>query len=177
MTKIISIASISGGGKTTLIEALKKVLPKSRSLHFDEYNFDENIDYVKWITSSGNYNDWDLTRLKNDIKSLIDKSDFDYILLDYPFAYKNDLIQPYIDLAVYIDTPLDVALARRIIRDMKNASSDEIREYVGSYAMHERPIYQFMIDTIPQSSDYIVDGTQTLDEIVKQILELLSIKN
>ena len=171
MTKIISISSISGGGKTTIINALKNALPKSVSLHFDDYSFDENIDYEKWIESGGDYNDWDLALLKNDIDRLIKKTEVDYVLLDYPFAYKNDLINPYIDVAIYIDTPLDVALGRRIVRDMKNSSNEEIRAYVDRYVKYERPLYQFMLDTIPPNSDMIVDGTKSVDEIVEKILQ------
>ena len=173
MTKIISIASISGGGKTTIMNALKNAFPKSVSLHFDSYNFDENINYSQWIENGGNYNDWDLTLLKDDIERLIENSDVNYILLDYPFAYKNDLIKPYIDFAVYIDTPLDVALERRIARDMKNALDEEIRAYTDRYTKYEQPIYQFMLDTIPLNSDMIVDGTKSVDKIVEKILEEL----
>jgi uridine kinase len=46
------------------------------------------------------------------------QANLDYILLDYSFAYKNDKVAPYISYAVFLDTPLDIAMARRIIRDM-----------------------------------------------------------
>lgn len=45
--KIISIAAVSGGGKTSLIQKLFQVLPNARALYFDEYDF-EQIKYITW---------------------------------------------------------------------------------------------------------------------------------
>lgn len=37
--KIISIAAVTAGGKTTLVNEIKRQLPKVKSLHFDDYSF------------------------------------------------------------------------------------------------------------------------------------------
>ena len=146
-------------------------LPNAMALYFDDYSFDENVYYSKWLANGGDYDEWDLTALKKDLLEMIENPHTDYILPDYPFTYKNNQITPYIDLAVYIDTPLDVALVRQILRDMSNADGDEIRKYINSYIKYARPAFQYMLDTIPNNSDLIVDGTQLVDEIVKEILE------
>ena len=36
--KIISIAAVTAGGKTTIVNELKKQIPNTKSLHFDEYS-------------------------------------------------------------------------------------------------------------------------------------------
>ena len=167
MSKVISIASISGGGKTTIINELSKTLDNSVVLYFDDYNFDKHIEYDSWLKNGADYNEWDLLPLEEDIDKLIDR--MDYILLDYPFAYRNKTIGSYIDIAVYIDTPLDVALARRIFRDMPDASGDQILKYIGNYIKYERPLYQHMIDNIMSDSDIIVDGSLQVHDIVYKI--------
>lgn len=39
MLKVISIASVSGGGKTTIINELGKKLDNSAVIYFDDYSF------------------------------------------------------------------------------------------------------------------------------------------
>ena len=63
---------------------------------------------------------WDLSPLKADIEKIINSDRYDYLLLDYPFAYQNKMIKDYLDCCIFIDTPLDIALARKVLRDMKN---------------------------------------------------------
>ena len=64
MAKVIAISSVTGGGKTTTINALMERLPNTMALYFDDYGFDENVDYGKWIVGGGDYNEWDLTASK-----------------------------------------------------------------------------------------------------------------
>ncbi len=169
MSSVISIASISGGGKTTIVNALMNRLNNAAALCFDDYDFDEHIEYVSWLKNGADYNEWDLTPLKNDIDKLMGQTE--YILLDYPFSYKNKSIAPYIDISVYIDTPLDVALVRRILRDMPYAPGDQIREYILDYIKYERPLYQLMIDNIMPDSDIVVDGLLPVNDIADKIIQ------
>lgn len=46
----------------------------------------------------------------------------DCILLDYPFAYIHSEMREDIDFTIFIDTPLDIAIGRRILRDFKETS-------------------------------------------------------
>lgn len=167
MSKIIAIGGVSGSGKTTVVNALINRLDNAAALYFDDYNFDEYIEYSTWIKNGGDYNAWDLLLFKNNIDKLIGQKK--YILLDYPFAYKNNLIGAYIDTAIYIDTPLDAAMARRIFRDMANASGYETRKYIENYIKYERPLYQYMIDNIKSNSDIVVDGLLAVHDIINEI--------
>lgn len=171
MSSVISIASISGGGKTTIVNTLTNRLNNAAALCFDDYNFDEYMEYDSWLKNGADYNEWDLTPLKNDIDTLMGQTE--YILLDYPFSYKNKLIAPYIDISVYIDTPLDVALIRRIFRDIPDASGNQIRKYISNYIKYERPLYQLMIDNIMPDSDIVVDGLQSVHDIINEICHIL----
>ncbi|MEI4615509.1 hypothetical protein WAG13_17305, partial [Bacillus cereus] len=71
-TKIISIAAVSGGGKTTITERLKHKFKNSKALYFDNYTFDNSpADICKWIDDGANYDEWVLTPLIHDIEQLI----------------------------------------------------------------------------------------------------------
>ena len=46
---VIAIAAVSGGGKTTIVNHLTKILHNSKALFFDEYEFDCPDDICDWV--------------------------------------------------------------------------------------------------------------------------------
>ena len=112
--------------------------------------------------------------LEDDILKIKKGCDCDYLFIDYPFAYCNDLIKKYIDVAIFIDTPLDVSMARRVLRDMKEASGEEIRDEMKNYLKYARVAYLQMQKDILPSSDFVIDGTLEIDDIVEKVIECIS---
>ena len=172
--KIIAIAAVTAGGKTSAVKSLVEKIPNATSLHFDDYSFEGEVeDFYQWVKAGADDNVWNLTPLKNDIDKLISSNKYDYLFLDYPFAYKNDMIKDYLDCAIFIDTPLDIALARRVLRDMKEASSEEILCEMENYIKYERVAYLQMLKDILPSSDYVIDGSKDLETIVDEIIDIV----
>ena len=95
------------------------------------------------------------------------------MLLDYPFAYCHKELSKYIDCAIFVDTPLDIALARRVLRDMKDASAEKIREDMEVYFKYARTAYAQMLKDVLPSSDYVIDGTKELEEKVEEIKKII----
>ena len=173
-TKVISVAAVSGGGKTTVTESLTHKLMNSKALYFDSYNFDNcPADICKWIDDGANYNEWVLTPLIKDIQHLIRDSNVDYIILDYPFAYLNSEMRKFIDVTIFIDTPLDIAMARRILRDFKEGTIDEIHNDLEHYMTYARKAYLEAIHTVKPNSDIILDGSLSVSEIINHAVEEL----
>ena len=172
--KIIAIAAVTAGGKTSAVKSLVEKIPNATSLHFDDYSFEGEVeDFYQWVKAGADDNVWNLTPLKNDIDKLISSNKYDYLFLDYPFAYKNDMIKDYLDCAIFIDTPLDIALARRVLRDMKESSSEEILCEMENYIKYERVAYLQMLKDILPSSDYVIDGSKDLETIVDEIIDIV----
>ena len=73
-----------------------------------------------------------MKRFSDDIEELIGQK-IDYIILDYSLGKKQKQIGPYLDYSIYIDTQLDVAMARRIIRDYDKNSIKDIFEDMKYY--------------------------------------------
>ncbi|MDQ8738228.1 hypothetical protein [Paenibacillus sp. LHD-38] len=167
---VIAIAAVSGGGKTTIATQLNETLQNSKSLFFDVYDFDGHDDIINWVDNGANYNEWNLAPLIRDLKSLLTEP-LDYVVIDFPFAYKHSDTKNFIDIAVFIDTPLDLAMARRIIRDFKDNPVENIMTEMKNYILHGRRGYLEMLKTIKPNSDIIVDGTLTISEIVSIIIE------
>jgi uridine kinase len=165
---VISIAAVSGGGKTTISTNLEEKLKKSKTIFFDDYDFDGPNDMIEWIEHGSNPDEWDLSPLIKDIKKLL-IDPLDYIILDFPFAYLHSQTREFIDYTVFIDTPLDVALARRIIRDFKDSPAENILLDLENYLDRGRRGYLTMLKTTKPNSDLIVDGTLPISEIVNTI--------
>lgn len=172
--KVIAIAAVTAGGKTTTVNEIKKQLSNVQTLHFDDYVFEGEVDnFYQWVLDGADYNIWSLEPLAKDILKVKNSGICDYLILDYPFAYYNEQIRKYIDVAFFIDTPLDIALARRILRDMGNASGNDIRNELMGYIKYARIAFVQMQKDILPSSDYVIDGTMSTEDIAKEIIDII----
>ena len=186
---VFSVNATAGGGKTTTTRELQKQLPNARALYFDDrdYDVDSGInDIDKWVEDGSDVNLWDLERLAKDIDELIAKN-LDFIVLDYPFGYRHNLIGNYLDYSVFIDTPLDITLARRIVRDYDretlickwNNENDktDLFEDMDNY-QNGRSIFINGIEAGRADADFIIDGSMALNKVVEIIcVKILSIRN
>lgn len=175
--KVIAFAAVSGGGKTALVNAVKERLSRAAALYFDSYSFEgEPEDFYQWTIQGANYGVWNLEPLLADILAVRARGLCDYLLLDYPFGYCHEAIRGCIDCAIFIDTPLDIAMARRVLRDQGAASGPQIRADMEYYLKYGRvPYLQMLRDVLPLS-DFLIDGTKSLaaeaDEAIKIITAL-----
>ncbi|MCD4625666.1 hypothetical protein LOS01_18255 [Proteus mirabilis] len=93
--------------------------------------------------------------------------------MDYPFARSHPALQQIIDYAFFIDTPLDIALARRILRDYKEKSGNDIIHYLEEYLIYSRPSYTAMTEREKLSADIIIDGNASVSLIAQNILKYI----
>ncbi len=183
---IISVSGVSGGGKTTVSNALKDRLAGSALVSFDDYDdikLDRDIN--EWSADGNDENKWYIEPLAADIERLLNEP-LSYIIIDYPFGYRNRRVGKYIDFTVFVDTPLDVALARRTIRDYACRADNRnkivvnlmaIEKEMRFYLEHSRPTYARMTETQKPFSDLVVDGMKKPNEIADDIINALYIRN
>lgn len=89
--RVISIAAVSGGGKTTITNQLVSKLNNAKALYFDDYDFQNCPDDIcEWVEKGADYNEWSLLPLIKDIQLLLKDKSLEYIILDYPFAYLHN---------------------------------------------------------------------------------------
>ena len=171
---IISINSVSGGGKTALATALHRSLPQSALFCFDDYN-DSNVypeDFYEWSRRGADITEFDCPGMRNTVDEEIQRGKSKQIILDYPFGRRHPRFADIIDLAVFIDTPLDVALARRILRDYSVENQEvleNLRSELTHYLAKARHPY---LDTYKDKevSDLILDGCRSLDNLKSEVL-------
>ncbi|CUB59084.1 Uridine kinase [Bacillus subtilis] len=82
-------------------------------------------------------------------------------------------MRQFIDVTIFIDTPLDIAMARRILRDYKEDTMSEIHNDLKHYITYARKAYLEALHTVKPNSDIVLDGSLSVDEIINQIEEEL----
>ncbi|EFB40715.1 MULTISPECIES: AAA family ATPase [Parachlamydia] len=182
---VIGISGISGAGKSTLTKRLAKTL-NATALFWDD--FDEISqgpeDYVHWFETSHNYDDWIYDDLAATLKVLkrgqtivcpATKKELiptPYILFDAPLGYCHHATGQHIDFLICLDTPPDIALARRLLRDYRSQDNlQRVLNELEGYLLKSRPL--FLLAPEEKECDLMIDGSLSLDEQEARALKFL----
>jgi len=183
---IIGVSGISGSGKTTLVKALSQQL-QATSLFWDDFDAISTSpdDYVIWFDQGGNHNEFNYQALAETIQYLkngcsvshpVSKTTLTptkYIVVDAPLGKAHHQTAQYIDIFIHIDTPLDIALARRVQRDIKNESlnSHDVIDILNNYLTQSRKLFtEESMCLISNSANYVIDGIEKTEDQIKRIL-------
>lgn len=183
---IIGISGISGAGKSTLASALEKEL-NATLIAWDDF---DNIstgpdDYVDWYNRGEDYTEWDYSYLENVLQNLKLGNNIihpalrkplqakHYIVFDAPLGRFHQQTGKYIDRWIHISVPLDISLARRIIRDFSSdrKTKEDILDDLNHYIASSRPL--FLDDQYKEQADYIIDGMLLINIQVQNIVEFI----
>ena len=189
--RVVGITSVSGGGKTTAAKRLVEVLGDAVSIHFDDYN-DTNVhpaDLQRWFAEGADYDAYETPLFTGHLQTLKAGQSIyypiggaivgpaRYVVADAPLGRAHSGSGKLIDLLVFIDTPLDIAMARRILRDIELADLplQGLKSELARYESHAKPIYEHFQERMRADSDLIIEGTLGIDPIVDRIhYELVS---
>ncbi len=188
---IIGISAVTGGGKTAVTQRLVGVLEDAVALHFDDYD-DSNVhpdDLQHWFAAGADYDAYETPVFTGHLQALkagrtirypigdVTIAPARYVVADAPLGRAHADSGRFIDLMVFIDTPLDIAMARRVLREIDREeyrTPDEALQYVkdelSGYLAQARPIYEEFQERMRATSDVIVDGTLSIDDVVEKIL-------
>ena len=172
-TIVIGVSAVSGGGKTSLVTELAKLLENAVTVYFDE--FDDTIEHPPdipiWLSKGGDYNAWRapelakrLQHLKEGVAVGLTNESARYIVFDAPLGRVHTETGKYIDHMVFIDTPLDVAMARRLLRDGRDVWNDD---HLRRYLDWARGLFTHHIEQVSASADVILDGTLPVDTLAQ----------
>jgi uridine kinase len=187
---VIGISSVSGGGKTAVTKKLTELLQDAVMLCFDDY--DETTvhpeDLHTWFTAGADYNVWKTPGLTSDLLSLatgnyvtspLDGSNIQtakYIVFDAPLGRAHSDTGKFIDFMVFIDTPLDIAMARRIMRDINTQTEKGaenavkyLNAHLSSYLNGGQLLFLELEKQIKSNCDIVLDGRLTVDELAAAI--------
>jgi len=199
---VVAIASVSGGGKTTLVKKTAELL-NGTTLFFDDYQSVSQYpeDSQKWLEDGADVNEWKTPQFSRDVAALrkgqsitmpgnggtVEPSEF--IVIEEPMGRARVEMAAHIDFVAVIDTPLEVALSRRVIRDMgyfdikdiDTATREQlvegfekligyVRNFLGHYLRTGRELYTTVQEQAKASCDLVLDGQLPVDELARQLV-------
>ena len=175
---VVSINSVSGGGKTALATALHRSLPQSALFCFDDFD-ESNVypdDFYEWSRRGADITEFDCPGMRNAVDEEIQRGKAKQIILDFPFGRRHPRFADIIDLDVFIDTPLDVAMARRILRDhsgdSQKSSEEALKDLLDGLTHYLEKARHPFLDACKARdvSDLILDGWRSLDDLKTEVL-------
>jgi uridine kinase len=190
-TFVVAFAGHSGAGKSTLIEKLSSLTGNANILRIDNYDSSPYPPSIKWIEDGADPNDFQTPQFFSDILTLkngncilhpetnkaIEPAGF--LFIEETFGRGREAIGGLIDFSVYLDVPLEIALARRLLRMntlISQGNSDvTLEEHLLWYLRTGRNFYIAVERSARKKCDLIVDGMLSTDEIAKVIFK--TIKN
>lgn len=187
VSKVIGISGASGMGKTTLTNALGQALHATK-IFWDDYDefSKEPDDYMKWYADGKDYSVWDygiLAQLLYSLKSgeavicpatkqVLEPTEF--IIFDAPLGYRHKQTAKYIDFLVFPNTPPDIALSRRLLRDFRKKESASIKDILDEieFYLSARELYTLCYEE-NHDANLVVDGCLPVENQIVQILSAI----
>ncbi|MFW9923127.1 MAG: hypothetical protein ACFFDW_07585 [Candidatus Thorarchaeota archaeon] len=189
---VIAVAGASGSGKTELVKELAKDL-NGAMLFFDDYSHLMEDTREKNNTGKIDPSKLRITRMVEDIKELLagkmikeprssrDIEPRKYIIVEDPYGRERTDIAPYYDYVILLDTPLDICLARVLLRInfWKTNNQEPIIDAKEKLVLFEkhlngtywtRDYYIAINEYVRKNADIIIDGMQSIETIAKEVI-------
>jgi uridine kinase len=187
---IIAVGGPSGAGKSTVVRNLVARLGDAIALYFDDYEASSIYpDITQWLANGGDPNDFQTPQLCLDLRALAAGQAIRLphngqviqparvIVLEEPFGRARAELAGLIDYVVCIDLPLEIALARKLLRMLNfflaQQTPDEYIKHLQFllpwYLESGRELYRLVQQRVLQSCDLIADGTMPPDALADVI--------
>jgi len=187
---VIAVSGPSGAGKSTVVRNLVARLGDAAALFFDDYESSSIYpDITKWLNDGADPNQFQTPQLSADLRALRAGSSITVphngqalqparvIVLEEPFGRERAEVADLIDFVVCIDLPLEIALARRLLRMLglfladqtPDAFAKQLQSFLPWYIESGRDLYRAMQQLVLQNCDLIADGMLPPDALAEVI--------
>jgi uridine kinase len=187
---VIAVAAPIGGGKSALVRGLAAALGDAASLHFDDYELatrQSPEQLARWMAAGADFNSLHAPGFADALHALgrgetiADRASGKpirptrFLVLEMPLGRAYAETADLIDILVWVDTPLDLALARNL-RSLTAAALAEdtdpagflrwLDAYLGQYMDQVRQILELQKTRVATGADLILDGTRPQEELI-----------
>jgi uridine kinase len=197
--QVIGIAGPAGAGKTSLVEALAKQLGNAVAIHYDHYERATQQPMerlVRWIEQGADVNEIRLPELVRDLAALrrgeavihpLTRAEIrsaDRIVFETPLGREHRETGRHIGLLIWIEVPLDVALARKVREFtsvvLKRGKPEQLPEflawlhtYLEDYLSAIHGLLDLQRERIRAKADIVLDGRKTFEALVQDALSAI----
>ncbi len=165
MSYVVAIAGPPGAGKSTLAHALAQTLGDAGVLEFDCYEratARSLEDLAQWLREGADFNALAAPGLREDLEQLKTSASPKYLLFEMPLGREHTPTAHLIDLLIWIDLPLDVALARKLRQILHSPQGNALpwlHGYLEGYLTVVREVLVVQHDRVRPGADLFVDGS------------------
>lgn len=191
---VIAVSGPSGAGKSTAVRNLVTRLGDATALYFDDYEASSIYpDMTQWLANGADPNQFQTPQLSADLRALCAGKPITLlhngqvaqparvIVLEEPFGRERAEIADLIDFVVCIDLPLEIALARKLLRMLgfflaeqtPDAFAKQLQFFLPWYIESGRELYRAMQQLVLQNCDVIADGMLLPDALADSIEEVI----
>ena len=177
MAYVVAVSGISGAGKSSVIRCAVDLLGDATALYFDDYAAVSAYpsDLRAWIERGANVDEWRTPELADAVRRLR-AGPTAVVLVEEPFGRLRREMAGLIDLAVHLDVPGDVLLARRLLRQIEERRDvDQLIEQLRLDVMHHlavgRELDALGSSAVRDAADVVVDGTKSVDEVAAEVVD------
>lgn len=200
MRYVVGIAGPPGGGKSTLAAALARALPDTATIHMDSYETmtRSSMDVIRaWLRDGADIDAFDLSRLAADLGRLKRGEAVTepgtqrgiaaakYIMFETQFGRAHRATGAHIDLLLWVDTPLDVALARTFKIQLGLAARERSLEavhsqlrwlqgYTDNYLAVVRSLLEMQIQKVRSDAEVVLNGQQDPASLAREAARTIS---
>jgi hypothetical protein len=178
--RVISVAAPPGGGKTTLCRMISAQLHHAPLLHYDDHESWTRrgaADMQAWIERGARLDEIPLAGFAEKLAELR-AGGGPWVVVDAPLGRAHPATAAAIDFLIFIDTPLDVALARVVRNQAAMAAKATepaaprdfaiwLEAYLGNYARFMRRSYEVQRSMVMPQADLLLDGTLAPDRLTE----------
>jgi len=196
MPYVVAVAGPVGGGKTTFVNALAQRLGDASAMFCDSYErmtSEPAAAIEQWIARGADYDELimiglaeDLDRLKRgetviDPLRKVEIVPRKYLVLETNFGRAHTASGRHIDFLIWLDLPLEIALARKV-RQFTTMFLTKYRpedyrdclqwldEWLANYLRFIRNLLHMQRERVRPQADLVLDGEQSLETMIEQAL-------
>lgn len=196
---VVAISGPSGAGKTSLVQKVTSLLEDAVSFYFDDYASVSKYpsNFSEWIREGADPNQRETPQLIKDLQmlrqgeaiSLPDNKGMikaaSFIVMEEPFGRERSQMSGLIDFVACINLPLEVSLARRLLRDVEWCLSERNPEYLAAYLKEyltgylsgaTREVYLEVNARVLKNCDLVLNGVKSLNELADETVAAIKIK-